>query len=105
MDSPRCKGSLTIVGTGIKSRFHITAESAAAIKHADKVFYLVSDDLTERWINQVNDQSASLAHGAAMTSNIEFDREDEAIRRMYEEVLRDKGVPFDMPPVASAAVS
>lgn len=61
-DSQCCKGSLTVVGTGIKARFHITAESAAAIKYADKVFYLVSDSLTERWMNQVTERSESLVH-------------------------------------------
>lgn len=41
------------------------------------------------------------AHGASQTSTIPLDREDPAIRQLYLEDLRRKGVPPDMPIVYS----
>lgn len=55
------KGSLTIVGTGIKAKFHISPEAVAALKHADKVLYLVSDTMTERWLRTMCPRTESLA--------------------------------------------
>lgn len=43
-------GSLTVVGTGIKSLAHITTDAAAAIKAADKVLYGTGEPLTVGWI-------------------------------------------------------
>jgi len=43
-------GSLTVVGTGIKSISHLTNEAAMAIKFADKVLYGAGEPLTTRWI-------------------------------------------------------
>lgn len=43
------------------------------------------------------------AHGASVTSTVPLDREDPAIRRMYEEDLSRKGVAPDMPAVAVTA--
>ena len=41
------KGSLVVVGSGIMCVAHFTLETLAHIKDADKVFYLVSDPVTE----------------------------------------------------------
>lgn len=49
------------MGTGIKARFQISPEAVAAIKCANKVFYLVSDTFTELWIRKVNRTAQSLA--------------------------------------------
>lgn len=43
-------GSLTIVGTGIKSLAHVTNEAAMAIRAADKVMYGAGEVLTTAWI-------------------------------------------------------
>jgi precorrin-6B methylase 1 len=43
-------GSLTVVGTGIKSLAHMTAEAAATIRTADKVLYGAGEPLTIDWI-------------------------------------------------------
>lgn len=56
------KGSLVIVGTGIKARFQFSPEAAAALKYADKVFYLVSDSLTERWLHKLRPTAQSLGY-------------------------------------------
>jgi oxalate decarboxylase/phosphoglucose isomerase-like protein (cupin superfamily) len=43
------------------------------------------------------------SHGTAFTSTIPLDREDPAIREMYLESLRSKGLPADMPIVVGAS--
>jgi precorrin-6B methylase 1 len=45
-------GSLTVVGTGIKSIAHITTDAAAAVRAADKVLYGAGEPLTIDWIVQ-----------------------------------------------------
>jgi uncharacterized protein YabN with tetrapyrrole methylase and pyrophosphatase domain len=45
----RPKGSLTIVGSGIRLN-HLTIESMDAIEEADKLLYLVVDPMTATWI-------------------------------------------------------
>jgi precorrin-6B methylase 1 len=44
------KGSLTIVGSGIKAVSHFTVEAMMAIRDADIVFHVVADQVTEHWI-------------------------------------------------------
>ncbi len=44
------RGSLTVVGTGIKALAHMTAEASSVIRAADKVLYGTCEQLTERWI-------------------------------------------------------
>jgi precorrin-3B methylase len=46
------RGSLTIVGSGIKAISHFTIESMMAIKAADVVFHVVADNITESWISE-----------------------------------------------------
>jgi precorrin-6B methylase 1 len=43
-------GSLTVVGTGIKSIAHLTTEATMAIRAADKVLYGAGEPLTTDWI-------------------------------------------------------
>lgn len=52
--------SLRIVGTGICAGAETTPEAQAAIRSADKVFYLVADSLTATWIEQLNPSAQSL---------------------------------------------
>jgi uncharacterized protein YabN with tetrapyrrole methylase and pyrophosphatase domain len=54
------KGSLTVVGTGIRSVGQLTIESIAWIQHADKVLYLVSDPIAESLILRLNPSAESL---------------------------------------------
>ncbi|SFN44893.1 Tetrapyrrole (Corrin/Porphyrin) Methylases [Nitrosospira briensis] len=54
------KGSVTIVGTGIKAVSQITLEAARYIEQADLVLYLVADPLSAEWICQTNSNAASL---------------------------------------------
>ncbi len=48
--SPRRRGSLTVVGTGIAGPAHTTREALAAIRGASRLFFLVSDPLTRAWL-------------------------------------------------------
>ena len=43
-------GSLTIAGSGIASIAHMTFETIAHLKEADKVYYVVADPATEAFI-------------------------------------------------------
>lgn len=43
-------GSLTIAGSGIASIAHMTLETLAYLKEADKVYYVVADPATEAFI-------------------------------------------------------
>ncbi len=58
---PPRRGSLVIVGTGIRAVRHITPEARDEISHADKLFYLVNDDVSELWIKTLNPTAESLA--------------------------------------------
>jgi uncharacterized protein YabN with tetrapyrrole methylase and pyrophosphatase domain len=57
---PTEKGSLIIVGTGIRSVGQLTIESIAWIERADKVFYIVSEPIAESLILRLNPSAESL---------------------------------------------
>jgi hypothetical protein len=52
------KGSLIVVGTGIKTVGHLTVEAIAWLKRADKVLYVVGDPVAEEVITQLNPAGA-----------------------------------------------
>jgi uncharacterized protein YabN with tetrapyrrole methylase and pyrophosphatase domain len=81
----RRQGSLVVVGTGIKAHFHISPEAVAAIKYADKVFYLVSDNLMERWLRKLRPTAKSLANCYA-DGKERFDSYSEMIRIVLDEL-------------------
>ncbi len=56
------RGSLVVVGTGIRTVGHMTVEALAWISIADAVFYLVADPVAEGVIRQFNPDATSL-HG------------------------------------------
>jgi uncharacterized protein YabN with tetrapyrrole methylase and pyrophosphatase domain len=56
------RGSLVIVGTGIKLVAHTTLEALNSIQRAGKVLYLVTEPATETWIRQLNPTAETLAH-------------------------------------------
>jgi uncharacterized protein YabN with tetrapyrrole methylase and pyrophosphatase domain len=51
-------GSLIVVGTGIRTVGHMTLESIAWIKEADKVLYVVGDPIAEEMIKTLNPNGA-----------------------------------------------
>ncbi|HYT78674.1 MAG TPA: SAM-dependent methyltransferase [Actinomycetota bacterium] len=55
----RSPGSLTIVGTGIRTSLQTTSEARSAIEKADKVLYLL-DPVGARWVQILNPTAESL---------------------------------------------
>ena len=85
------RGSLTIVGTGIKARFQISLEAISALRYADTVFYLVSDKLTERWIRRLNASARSLA-GCYNEAKRRIDSYAEMVELILDEIRRGSRV-------------
>ncbi|MGP8066674.1 MAG: SAM-dependent methyltransferase [Thermoplasmata archaeon] len=56
----RGRGSLVIVGTGLKAALHTTPEARDEISRSERVFYLISDPLSERWIKNLRPTARSL---------------------------------------------
>lgn len=56
------KGSLTIVGCGIKFMSHLSIEAKAAIEHADTLFYLVNEPAMRAWLHEHHPNSMSLEY-------------------------------------------
>lgn len=54
------RGSLVIIGTGIRTVGHMTVESLAWISIADALFYLVADPVAEAVIREINPGAVSL---------------------------------------------
>lgn len=54
------KGSLVVVGSGIKGFSHLTTESKGWIREADVVLYCVSDPVSEIWIKKNSKRSIDL---------------------------------------------
>jgi uncharacterized protein YabN with tetrapyrrole methylase and pyrophosphatase domain len=52
------KGSLIVVGTGIRTVGHMTLEAVAWLRQADKVLYVVGDPIAEAMINDLNPKGA-----------------------------------------------
>src|ERR1044072_6814480 len=48
------KGRIAFVGTGLKAISHMTLESIAEIKSADRVFYHAADGVTAAYIRSLN---------------------------------------------------
>jgi uncharacterized protein YabN with tetrapyrrole methylase and pyrophosphatase domain len=55
------RGSLTVVGTGIRIGLQLTPESRAAIDAADELLYLNAEPLADRWLASLHPQARSLA--------------------------------------------
>jgi len=53
-------GSLMVVGTGIQAVGQLTIEAQSCAGAADKLFYLASDPVTERYLQELNPTAESL---------------------------------------------
>jgi hypothetical protein len=53
-------GSLTFVGTGLRLAGQVTPEAKSAIEDAEKLFHLVQDAVTHRWLAQLNPTAETL---------------------------------------------
>ena len=54
------RGSLVVVGTGMKLVAHTTLEALACIESAEQLFYLVDEPATEAWLRRLNPTATSL---------------------------------------------
>ncbi len=52
------RGSLVVVGTGIRTVGHLTMEAVAWIRQADKVLYVVGDPVAESMLMELNPKGA-----------------------------------------------
>jgi len=59
-------GSLQVVGTGYLIAGHATPQAVAAMRRADKLFYLVGDAPTRAWIESLNPSAESLQDAYAV---------------------------------------
>jgi uncharacterized protein YabN with tetrapyrrole methylase and pyrophosphatase domain len=55
------RGSLTVVGTGIRMGVHLTPEARAAIDASDELLHLGADPLAEEWLFGLHPRSTSLS--------------------------------------------
>jgi uncharacterized protein YabN with tetrapyrrole methylase and pyrophosphatase domain len=55
------RGSLTVVGTGIRIGLHLTPESRAALEAADDLLYLNAEPLADEWLASLHPRARSLA--------------------------------------------
>jgi precorrin-6B methylase 1 len=53
-------GSLTVVGSGIKTGLQTTSEARRCIQRADKVLYLFAEPASARWVSKLNPSAQSL---------------------------------------------
>lgn len=72
------RGSLVVVGTGIKVASQTSAEAIASIEGAEKVYYLAADALTQRWVTLLNPTAEPLHGRYAVGKNR---------ARTYEEIV------------------
>ena len=54
------RGSLTVVGTGIRMGVHLTPEARAAIDASDELLHLGADPLADEWLLGLHPRSTSL---------------------------------------------
>jgi uncharacterized protein YabN with tetrapyrrole methylase and pyrophosphatase domain len=57
---PAGRGSLVIVGTGIRLVAQTTLEALACLQRAEKLLYLVTDPTTEAWLRRLNPTAETL---------------------------------------------
>src|SRR2546430_12234219 len=76
------RGSLTIVGTGIRPPLHTTTEAMRCIERADRVLYLLAEAAPSRWIHDRNPSARSLA-----PLYLEHERRSDVYEAIVEEIL------------------
>jgi uncharacterized protein YabN with tetrapyrrole methylase and pyrophosphatase domain len=56
------RGSLCAIGVGIRAPAQSTLEAVSRIEHAEKVFSLLADPLSEYWVASLNPNTEALGH-------------------------------------------
>jgi hypothetical protein len=78
------KGSLIVVGTGIKTVGHLTLETIAWLKAADKVLYVVGDPIAEAVIAQLNPKGAESLSGLYAEGKPRIQTYNQMVERVLE---------------------
>lgn len=78
------RGSLIVVGTGIKLVAHASAEAEQQMRRADLLLHLASDPASRRWVSALNPRHRSL-HGHLTPGRVRT----AAYRCMVEDVLAE----------------
>ncbi|MBW4494388.1 MAG: hypothetical protein KME26_15130 [Oscillatoria princeps RMCB-10] len=95
------KGSLLVVGTGLKAGGHLTFEAQSAIKNADKVFYAEGNPLIVYQINSLNPNAQTIAdlYGKGKPRNVTYSQMVDRIMTAVREGLRVCAVFYGHPGV------
>ena len=80
--SLRSSGSISLVGIGYLGGAHVTSETLALIRSADRLFFLVGDPLLEIWLRSLNPTATSLEDCASEGMALA-----DCCHRMADEVL------------------
>ncbi|MFC7334547.1 SAM-dependent methyltransferase [Rhodocista pekingensis] len=78
------RGSLTVVGTGLRALSHMTLEAVSHIRDADRVFFSVPDGVTARQIRDINPEAVDLTQYYG-----EDKRRKQTYVQMSEVILRE----------------
>jgi uncharacterized protein YabN with tetrapyrrole methylase and pyrophosphatase domain len=78
------KGSLIVVGTGIRTVGHLTTEAIAWMKRADKVLYVVGDPIAEAIITELNPEGAESLSGMYGEGKPRIQTYDEMVERILD---------------------
>jgi hypothetical protein len=76
------KGSLVLVGTGIKVVGQLTLEAVAWMRRADKLLYVVADAVAEETIRSLNPAGAESMHGFYADGKNRLDTYRQMVERM-----------------------
>lgn len=85
------KGSLTVVGTGIKFASQLTPEAEGYIRQADKLYYVVPGPFANDWLTQLNPTAESLA-GLYAEGRRRLDTYEEMVSTILTAVRQNKKV-------------
>lgn len=86
-DSPKNgehKGSLVVVGTGIRTVGHLTMEAVAWIKQADKVLHVVGDPVAAMMLKDLNPNGAESLTGMYAEGKQRIDTYNQMVERTLE---------------------
>jgi precorrin-6B methylase 1 len=75
-------GSLTVVGSGIKTGLQTTPEARRCIQRADKVLYLFAEPASAKWVSNLNPSAQSLERFYAPSKD-----RTQTYQEMVEEIL------------------
>jgi uncharacterized protein YabN with tetrapyrrole methylase and pyrophosphatase domain len=78
------KGSLIVVGTGIRTVGHLTMEAVAWIKQADKVLYVVGDPVAELVLKDMNPNGSESMTGMYAEGKQRIDTYNQMVERTLE---------------------